>query len=80
MSAPTLGYWDTRAIAQPIRYMLKYAEVHFIDKRYPYGEGKSLAEVDEITKHWQSDKLSLGLDFPNLPYYLDGDIKVSATI
>jgi hypothetical protein len=24
-----------------------------------------------------TDKSNLGLDFPNLPYYIDGDVKVS---
>ena len=25
---------------------------------------------------WFDNKFSLGLDFPNLPYYVDGDVKV----
>ena len=77
MSKPTLGYWDIRALAQPIRYMLKYAGVNFTDKRYPI-DGKTRDEVMVVArKHWQmGDKSNLGLDFPNLPYYLDGDIKV----
>ena len=78
MSAPTLGYWDIRGLAEPIRYMLKYAGVNFTDKRYPFGEGKTFDEVVVIArKYWHDgDKFNLALDFPNLPYYLDGDIKV----
>ncbi|MDG6100478.1 hypothetical protein EXU34_23905, partial [Alteromonas sp. ZYF713] len=26
---------------------------------------------------WYPDKLSLGLDIPNLPYYIDGDFKLT---
>ena len=26
---------------------------------------------------WFDNKFSLGLDFPNLPYYVDGDVKVT---
>src|SRR5256885_1386014 len=76
-SKPILGYWDIRAFAQPMRYMLKYAGVDFVDKRYQFGEGKTLAEMESIRKHWMPVKFTLGLDFPNLPYYIDGDIKVS---
>ena len=67
-SIPILGYWNLRGRAQSIRYLLKYAGVQFLDKRYPIGEG------------WPQEKNSLGLDFPNLPYYIDGDIKLSQTL
>ncbi|CAG2171422.1 unnamed protein product, partial [Oppiella nova] len=38
--------------------------------------------VEKLYKHserdvWLSDKPNLGLDFPNLPYYIDGDVKIS---
>jgi len=79
-SKPILGYWDTRALGQPIRYMLKYAGVHFTDKRYQFGEGNSFANWESISKYWAPEKFTLGLDFPNLPYYIDGDIKVRAKI
>lgn len=29
---------------------------------------------------WLKDKFSLGLDFPNLPYYIDGDVKLSQSL
>jgi glutathione S-transferase len=74
---PTLGYWDIRAFAQPIRYLLKYAGIQFNDKRYPFGEGSTAQELNSIRKYWYLEKFTLGLDFPNLPFYLDGDVKVS---
>ncbi|CAG2172585.1 unnamed protein product, partial [Oppiella nova] len=67
---PTVGYWSFRGKAQSIRYLLKYAGVDFNDKRY------ELASKDI----WFTAKPNLGLDFPNLPYYMDGDIKLSQSV
>jgi len=75
-TVPTLGYWNLRGLAEPIRYLLKYTGVHFNDKRYEFGEGTTLQQIDSIRKNWNPDKFNLGLEFPNLPYYIDGDIKV----
>lgn len=66
--APTLGYWDIRGLGAPIRHLLAYAGVEYEDKRY--------ADPDAW---FQKDKFALGLDFPNLPYYIDGDVKLSQT-
>ena len=76
-SKPTLGYWNIRGLAQPIRYLLVISGADFSEKRYQFGEGSSFAEVESIQKNWKPDKESLGLDFPNLPYWIDGNIKVS---
>jgi len=67
--APTLGYWNIRGLAQPIRLLLAYTGTEYDDKRY-----------SDPSEWFDSDKLSLGLDFPNLPYYLDGDIKLSQSL
>jgi glutathione S-transferase len=75
-NVPTLGYWDIRGLAEPIRYLLKYAGVKFNDKRYEFGPGSSMTELESIRKNWSPDKFNLGLDFPNLPFYIDGDLKV----
>ncbi len=74
---PTLGYWDIRALAEPIRYLLKYAGIEFNDKRYEFGEGTSIQEIECLRKNWTPEKFTLGLDFPNLPYYIDGDVKLT---
>jgi glutathione S-transferase len=29
---------------------------------------------------WAKDKYNIGLPFPNLPYYIDGDVKLTETI
>ncbi|CAG2178051.1 unnamed protein product, partial [Oppiella nova] len=67
---PTLGYWAARGTGQPIRYLLKYAGVDFSDKRYD-GDNRD---------SWFSVKPNLGLEFPNLPYYTDGDIKLTQSL
>jgi len=66
--APTLGYWNIRGLAQPIRLLLAYTETEVEDKRY--------TQPDE----WFGSKFNLGLDFPNLPYYIDGDVKLSQSL
>merc|ERR1711962_1434357 len=64
--APTLGYWELRGLAAPIRYMLHHLEVEFVDRQYGFGTPPNLSK-DE----WEKDKDSLGLEFPNLPYFID---------
>lgn len=75
MGTPILGYWNCRGLAEYIRYLLKYAGVEFRDKRYEFGP------LPNFKAPWfEGDKFKLGLDFPNLPYYIEGDFKVSTII
>nr|AAQ54608.1 Gly d 8 [Glycyphagus domesticus] len=66
-SKPVLGYWDARGLGEDIRTMLVYLNVDFEDKRYKPSDRSK----------WLNEKFTLGLNFPNLPYYLDGDVKLS---
>ncbi|KAJ8301663.1 hypothetical protein KUTeg_020650 [Tegillarca granosa] len=68
----TLAYWNTRGLAQPIRLLLNYVGEDFKDVRYELGDGP-----DYSTEQWRSVKYKLGLPCPNLPYYINGDIKVT---
>jgi len=70
-SKPQLAYWDIRGLAEPIRLLLAYCKVDFEDKHYVCGEAP-----DYDKSCWFDIKNTLGLPFPNLPYYIDGDIKV----
>jgi len=63
-----LAYWPIRGLAQPIRLLLNYCGEEFEDKRF---------EIGAAGESWFSIKHNLGLDFPNLPYFIDGDIKVT---
>ncbi|GIX81999.1 glutathione S-transferase [Caerostris darwini] len=69
MVKPILGYWNKRGRVEPIRYLLHYKNVDFEDKRYIFGK-------DE----WKKVKFTLGFDFPNLPYYIDGDTKLTQSV
>lgn len=69
---PVLGYWKTRALCQPIRLMLGYTGTEFEEKNYPVGDAP-----DYDKSEWLAVKFKLGLAFPNLPYYIDGDVKIT---
>jgi glutathione S-transferase len=67
-----LGYWAIRGLAHSIRLVLHYTKTSFIDKRYEIGDAP-----DYSREEWLSEKEILGLDFPNLPYLIDDDIKIT---
>jgi len=60
-----LGYWGIRGLGQPIRFLATYLGVELDEKRY--------SNFDE----YSAEKLNLGLDFPNLPYLIGGDFKMT---
>ncbi|VDL65089.1 unnamed protein product [Hymenolepis diminuta] len=70
--APILAYWDIRGLAESIRLLLRYLGVDFEEKLYHFGPAP-----DFDGKEWFDEKFKLGLDFPNLPYYIDGDFKLT---
>merc|ERR1739848_252002 len=60
-----LGYWAIRGLASPIRYLLEYVGAEYEETRYESGD------------KWFPVKFDLGLDFPNLPWFEDGDVKIN---
>ncbi|UYV82330.1 GSTM3 [Cordylochernes scorpioides] len=70
--APTLGYWDIRGLGSPLRYLLHHVGQDFEDQLYTFGPAP-----DYSRDSWLSVKYTLGLDFPNLPYYIDGEVKLT---
>lgn len=68
---PVLAYWDIRGLAGPIRFLLAYCKEEFEDKRFVVGDGPEYSR-----ECWFSVKHKLGLPFANLPYYIDGEIKI----
>lgn len=68
----TLGYWNIRGLAEPIRVLHVYLGLEFEDKRIDYG-----TTPETWRQNWDPLKHTLGLDFPNLPYYIDGDVKLT---
>ncbi len=67
-----LGYWKCRALIAPIWYLCEYLEVPYETKLYEQGEAPEYS-----IESWLSVKYELGLDFPNLPYMIDGDVKLT---
>uniref|UniRef100_H0VQH5 Glutathione S-transferase n=1 Tax=Cavia porcellus TaxID=10141 RepID=H0VQH5_CAVPO len=68
----TLGYWDIRGLAHGIRLLLEYTDTSYVEKRYTMGDAP-----DYDQSQWLNEKFKLGLDFPNLPYLIDGTHKLT---
>jgi len=69
MEKPTLGYWAIRGMVESISYQLAYSKVDYVMKDY-YAP----------TMWFGKEKASIGLDFPNIPYWKDGDFALSETL
>ncbi|XP_004636970.1 glutathione S-transferase Mu 2 isoform X1 [Octodon degus] len=67
-----LGYWNVRGLTHPIRLMLEYTDSSYEEKRYSMGDAP-----DYDRSQWLNEKFKLGLDFPNLPYLIDGTHKLT---
>lgn len=68
----TLGYWDIRGLAQPVRLLMEYTGTKYEEKLYVCGEAP---EYDKSC--WLNEKHKLKLAFANLPYLIDGDKKIT---
>ena len=68
----TLCYWDARGLGEIPRYLLRYSGETWTDDRIPL--------TKEGMARWRAEKYNLGLDLPNLPYLVDGDIKITHSI
>ncbi|XP_037268675.1 glutathione S-transferase Mu 2-like [Rhipicephalus microplus] len=73
--AAVLGYWGMRGLGQPIRNLLVYKGVQFEDKRYKFGPAP-----DYDRGEWLREKYTLGLWFPNLPYYIGDDVRLTQSL
>jgi glutathione S-transferase len=75
---PILGYWTTRGLAAPIIYLLKHVGVDYEHKEYDL---KIKADGSVDGSDWFGVKPSMTmLDFPNLPYFIDGDVTLSENL
>ncbi|PVD24750.1 hypothetical protein C0Q70_15235 [Pomacea canaliculata] len=59
-------------LAQPIRLLLNYVGEDFEDLYYEQGDAPGYSR-----EAWYKVKYTLGFPFPNLPYYIDGDTKIT---
>ena len=69
MSKIVIGYWKIRGLGQHIRLLMAYSGLEFEEVQY-----------DNPDKWFKEDKLNLGFDFPNLPYLIDGDFKLTESV
>lgn len=67
-----LAYWNIRGLAQPIRLLLEYTGEKYVDKKFECGPAP-----DYDKSCWFDIKEKLNLDFPNLPYLIDGDMRIT---
>ena len=70
---PTLGYWKIRGLASQIRYQMVYLGVDYDEDVYEQGDAST--KFDRSC--WLDKKDTLGLKFPNLPYMIDGDYRIT---
>ena len=68
----TLCYWEVRARGEIPRYLLRYSGETWTDDRLPI--------TKEGMARWRAERYNLGLDLPNLPYLVDGDIKITQSL
>jgi hypothetical protein len=55
-------------LGQPIRLLLAYTDTDYEERIYEIGPAPDFDKSD-----WLRVKFNIGLDFPNLPYYIDGN-------
>jgi len=63
-----LGYWAIRGRAGVLRNLLDYCKLPYTQKLYKDSE------------EWNNDKKQLGFKYPNLPYIIDDNKKISETL
>uniref|UniRef100_A0A9L0S1D5 Glutathione S-transferase n=1 Tax=Equus caballus TaxID=9796 RepID=A0A9L0S1D5_HORSE len=59
-------------LAHAIRLLLEYTDSNYEEKKYTMGDAP-----DYDRSQWLNEKFKLGLDFPNLPYLIDGAHKIT---
>lgn len=70
-----LGYWNIRGLAQTSRYLLEYSGLAWTDELYCQAGPDAPIPFDKSC--WFDVKPTIGLAFPNLPYLIDGDFKIT---
>uniref|UniRef100_H2XQD9 glutathione transferase n=1 Tax=Ciona intestinalis TaxID=7719 RepID=H2XQD9_CIOIN len=72
-----LGYWNFRGMGEQIRLMLEYLGLEYEDvKYYQVLRKDNTADLS----NWLDEKYKLGLNFPNLPYLIDKDVKLTESM
>ncbi|XP_003737612.1 glutathione S-transferase class-mu 26 kDa isozyme 47 [Galendromus occidentalis] len=69
-----LGYWKLRGLFAPIQYLLEVSGLEYELVAYEFDGG---ASSPEFRNRWFEVKNTLGFEFPNLPYLIDGDFRLT---
>lgn len=77
-SVPILGYWDIRGLGAQCRALLHFCGVNFTDRRYAQHFDEASMQWDK--SDWLNEKFNLGMEYPNLPYLFDEDVKLTETL
>uniref|UniRef100_A0A7S3JAC0 glutathione transferase n=1 Tax=Euplotes harpa TaxID=151035 RepID=A0A7S3JAC0_9SPIT len=67
-----IGYWNIRGLGRPILLLAEYLKVPHEYKAYEEGDAPEFSKDS-----WLIEKNSLGLAFPNLPFLIDGEYKLT---
>ena len=70
-----IGYWKIRGLVRSIVLVCEMAGAPYELVYYEQGDAP-----DFDKSKWLDVKFTLGLDFPNIPYLMDGDFKMTETI
>ena len=70
-----IGYWAIRGLGRHLVLVAEYVGANYELKNYVQGPGPDFSR-----EGWLSEKFTLGLDFPNLPFLIDGDFKITETL
>lgn len=74
---PVLGYWNVRGLGAQLRYLLKYCNVDFTEELFDQTFDDDATGYDRWNRdEWMKRKFELGLAFPNLPFFIDGDVRL----
>ena len=68
----TIGYWQIRGVIEPIKTLMEHLKVPYQMKYYHFGDPPNFDK-----SQWHKEKQKLDLEFPNLPYLIDGEFKIS---
>ena len=71
-SKSIIGYWNIRGLGRPVLLIAEYVKAPHEYKAYEEGDGPEFSK-----ESWLQEKNTLGFDFPNLPYLIDGDFKLT---
>lgn len=70
---PTLAYWKIRGMAAGMQYLFRHLGVEYNFKTYESNYTNQVVD----NSAWLNEKFTLGMSFPNLPYIVDGDYKIT---